>query len=178
MSGKPGGVNSGRSDDDFKVGTSWQQLLEITQQEVDVETALVSLVNDDGVIGAQVAIMRDPSEKHAVCHDGQSGVRGSAAGKADLIADLLPQLNPHFLGNSFCDTARSDPSGLGMGNVTAPQSQADLRELGRLSRTGLACHHHDLVTLDEVSNFVGVCRYRELSVEGDGSPTGQFTFQS
>ena len=65
-----------------------------------------------------------------------------------------------------------------MGNVTAPQSQADLRELGRLSRTGLACHHHDLVTLDEVSNFVGVCRYRELSVEGDGSPTGQFTFQS
>lgn len=178
VGGKPGGVDSGRGDDDFEVWTSWQQLFQVTQQEVDIEAALVSLVNNDGVMGAQVAIVGNLSKQYSVSHDSQCGVGGSAPGEAHLIADLFPQLDPHFLGNSFCDAARGDPSGLGMGNLTTSQGQADLGQLGRLSRTGLACHHHDLVVLDEVSNLVGVCRYRKVSVEGDDSPTRQLTFQS
>lgn len=53
MAGEALGVDGGRGDDDFQVGTARQQLLEIAQQEVDVQAAFVRLVDDDGVVAAQ-----------------------------------------------------------------------------------------------------------------------------
>jgi len=46
------GVDGRRRDDDLQVRTARQQLLQVTEQEVDVQTAFVRFVDDDGVVGA------------------------------------------------------------------------------------------------------------------------------
>ena len=51
MLGKAVSVDGGRGDDDLQVGAARQDLLQVAQQEVDVQAALVCLVNDEGVIG-------------------------------------------------------------------------------------------------------------------------------
>jgi hypothetical protein len=47
---KPIGVNGGRSDNHFEVGSAGQNLTQIAQQEINVQAALVRLVNDEGVV--------------------------------------------------------------------------------------------------------------------------------
>jgi hypothetical protein len=53
---EPGGVDRRRGDDDLEVGAPRQQLLEVAEQEVDVEAALVGLVDDDRVVAAQIPV--------------------------------------------------------------------------------------------------------------------------
>jgi hypothetical protein len=62
------GVDRGRRDDDLEVRALRQQLLEIAQQEIDVEAALVRLVDDDRVVGAERAIGDGLGEQDAVGH--------------------------------------------------------------------------------------------------------------
>ena len=48
------GVERGRRDDHLEVGPRAQQLPQVAQQEVDVEAALVRLVDDDRVVGGEL----------------------------------------------------------------------------------------------------------------------------
>ncbi len=66
-------VDGGGGDDDLQVGTPRQQALEIAQQEVDVEAALVGLVDDDGVIGEQGPVVLRLGEQDAVGHELDEG---------------------------------------------------------------------------------------------------------
>jgi hypothetical protein len=47
------GIDGRRSDDQAQVAALQHQRLQITEQEIDVEAALVRLVDDDGVVAAQ-----------------------------------------------------------------------------------------------------------------------------
>src|SRR5690625_7959559 len=47
------GVDGGRSDDDFQVRATARQPLEIAQQKVDVQAALVSLVDNQRVVRSE-----------------------------------------------------------------------------------------------------------------------------
>ncbi len=47
------GLDGGRGDDDLEVGPAGQQLGQVAEDEVDVEAALVGLVDDDRVVGRQ-----------------------------------------------------------------------------------------------------------------------------
>ena len=52
MRGKTFRINGGRGDHQLQIMSAWtvQQPLQVAQQEIDIETALVGLVNDQGVI--------------------------------------------------------------------------------------------------------------------------------
>src|SRR5690606_32371339 len=52
-------VDGGRRDDDLEIRPSRQQLLEITEQKIDVETALVRLVDDQRVVAIEKTILLD-----------------------------------------------------------------------------------------------------------------------
>ena len=52
VSGESLGVDRGRCDDDPKVGSASDQTGQIAKQEVDVEAALMGLVDDDRVVAA------------------------------------------------------------------------------------------------------------------------------
>ena len=51
--GEPLGVDRRRGDDDLQVGPAGEQLLEVAEDEVDVQAALVRLVDDQRVVAAQ-----------------------------------------------------------------------------------------------------------------------------
>ena len=62
------GVDRRARDDDLEVGAPGEQLLEVAEQEVDVEAALVRLVDDDRVVAAQHPVAVDLVEQDAVGH--------------------------------------------------------------------------------------------------------------
>ena len=68
MLGETVGIDGGRGDDDLQVGAARQDLLEVAQQKVDVQTALVGLVDDQGVVGLQKRIGLLLGQQNAVGH--------------------------------------------------------------------------------------------------------------
>ena len=69
MLGKAVGINGGRSDDDLQVGATRQDLLEVAEQKIDVQTALVRLINDDGVIGLQKRVGLGLGQQNPIGHE-------------------------------------------------------------------------------------------------------------
>ena len=61
-------VDRGRRDDELEVGASRQQSLEDPEQEIDIETALVRLVDDQRVVSAQQAVALQLLEQDPVRH--------------------------------------------------------------------------------------------------------------
>jgi len=73
------GVDGGRRDDELEVRPARQQLAQIAQQEVDVEAALVRLVDDHRVVGAQLR-GRSASRRAGCRRSSASPRRRAAAG--------------------------------------------------------------------------------------------------
>ncbi len=161
MAGEAFGVDGGRGDDDLQVPALAQQLLEVAQQEVDVEAALVGFVDDDGVVGRQPAVARDLGQQDAVGHELDAGVVADLVGEAHLVSDRVADTGLEFLRHPSRHRARGDPARLGAANHagdTAPGRQAQLGQLGGLARAGLAGDdHHRMAAnqLDDTLAFTG-----------------------
>ena len=172
--GETGRVDRRRGDDDPELGTRRQQLLEVAEQEVDGEAALVGLVDDDRVVAAQPPVVVDLGEQNAVGHDLDPGPPGGPAREAHLVADGVPQTHAHLVGEALGDGAGGDAPRLGVADAAPAQPQADLGKLGGLPRAGLAGHDDDLVVPDEPGDLVGVGADRQGGVDveerlvGDG----------
>ena len=131
-------VDRRRGDDDLEVGPPRQQLLEVAEDEVDVEAALVGLVDDQGVVGRQHPVVLELGEQDAVGHQLDQRVLAAVVGEPDLVADGLPERAAELLGDPLGDAAGGDPAGLGVPDQAvhaAPELEADLRQLRGLART-------------------------------------------
>ncbi len=163
--GEPLRVDGRRGDDHLEVGAAGQQLLEVAEQEVDVEAALVRLVDDQGVVLAQLAVGLDLREQDAVGHQLDQRVRPDLVGEPDLPADRLAQRAVQLLGDPLGHRAGGDPAGLGVADQTAhaaAQLQTDLGDLGGLAGAGLTGHDHHLVVADGGEDLVLLLADREL----------------
>ena len=80
-------VDSGAGDDDFQIGPAREELFEVAQEEVDVEGALVGLVDDDGAVVAELRIGGELGEEDAVGHDLDARVAAGLVLEADFEAD-------------------------------------------------------------------------------------------
>jgi hypothetical protein len=150
------GVDRRRSDDQLQVAPPRQQPREIAHQEIDVEAALVRLVEDERVVPAQLAIVLRFGEQDAVGHQLDQALGPRAVLEADLVAHALPERLLQLLGDARGDGARSDAPRLRVTDVpvqAAPGLEADLRQLRRLARAGLAADHHHLVGEDGVADL-------------------------
>ena len=83
--GEPLGVDRRRGDDDLEVGPTGEQPGEVAQDEVDVETALVGLVDDQRVVPGQVAVTRQLGEQDPVGHELDQRVLADLIAEADLV---------------------------------------------------------------------------------------------
>jgi hypothetical protein len=152
------GVDGGRGDDDLQIRPARQQLAQVAQQEVDVQAALMGLVDDDRVVGLEVWIALGFGQQDAVGHqlDRCAGLQPIL--KAHLVAHHLAQRGIELFRNAFGHTGGRNPSGLGVTNQlrtlavftrlppTAPaQRQRDLGQLGGLARARFATHDDDLM---------------------------------
>ncbi len=163
------GVDGGRGDDQLEVRALRQQLLQVAEQEIDIEAALVGLVDDQGVILVQIAIVLDLRQQHAVGHQLDRGARLHAIMEAHLVADGGAQFGAEFLRHPAGQAARGDAPGLRVADApedaaTQPQAcvQTDLRQLGGLAGAGLAAEHDHLMVADQRSHLVAALANRQL----------------
>ena len=118
------GVDGRRGDDQLEVGPLRQQPLEVAEQEVDVEAALVGLVDDDRVVLAQLPVALQLGQQDAVGHQlDPAGLRGPV-GEPDLVADQVAQLGAELLGDPLGDRAGGDPARLGVPDQPRPCRRA------------------------------------------------------
>ncbi len=150
------GVNGGRGNDQLQVFAPGQQLVEVAEQEVDVQAALMSLVNDQGVVGTQVAVAPGLSQENSVGHELDPGCRAGAILKANL-GTHHPGLAQLLL-NSLGDRQGGNTAGLGAadhGPFRCPACiQTHLRQLGCLAGPGITGNNNDLVAFDSLDDFV------------------------
>ncbi len=93
VGGEALGVDGGRRDDDLEVGALGEQPSQVAEQEVDVEAALVGLVDDDRVVAAERAVALDLGQQDAVGHELDHGVGPDLVGEAHRIADDAADLS-------------------------------------------------------------------------------------
>ena len=68
MGREPLKINGCRGDDHLQIRPLGQDGLEVTQQEIDIEAALVRLVDDQGVIAGEVTVILGFGQQNAVGH--------------------------------------------------------------------------------------------------------------
>ena len=163
------GVDGGGGDDELEVGPLRQQLPHVAEQEVDVEAALVGLVDDQRVVGGQEAVGLGLGEQDAVRHDLHVRVVADPVLEADLVTDHRAERGAEFLGHAGRHGARGDAARLGVADETrgaATDLEADLRDLRRLAGTGFATDDNDLMFRDCVSDVLAARRDRQLFGKG------------
>ena len=163
-------VDGGRGDDDLEVGAGGQQPLQVAEDEVDVQAALVRLVDDQRVVAQQLPVPLHLGQQDPVGHHLDPGAVAGLVGEPHLVADGRADLGAQFLGDAFGHGARRDPAGLGVADLAgdaAAEFQADLRQLGGLARAGLARDDDDLVVADGRGYLVLPLADRQLRRIGD-----------
>ena len=140
-----------------------QEVLQVAQQEIDVQRALVGLIDDDGIVFGEGRIALHLGQQHAVGHQFDDGVGTGSIIEADLAAHLAPPGDIEFFRDAPGDGQRGHPPGLCATNHrpgTESGFQAHLRNLSRLARSGLTGDDHDLMSPDR--------RHNVLLAGGDG----------
>ena len=150
-------VDRGRRDDQFEILAPREQRLQIAEQEVDVQAALVRFIENDRVVVRQVRIALRFRQQNAIGHQLDVGLRIRPVIKANLAADLPAPRHLQLLGNPARDGQGRHPTRLRATDLrldAQPGFQAHLGNLRRLARARLACNHHDLAPANRRHDLV------------------------
>ena len=161
-------VERGRRDDELEVRPPREELLQVAQQEVDVEAALVRLVDDDRVVAREIAVALRLGEQDAVGHQLHERIGARVVGEADLVADRGAHRLAQLVGDPRGHRARGDAPRLRVADLpphAAPGREADLGQLRGLAGAGLAADDDDLVRADRALDLAGALRDRQLGRE-------------
>ena len=161
----------------FRSGRARQQLAQIAEQEVDVEAALVRLVEDQRVVAQQPAVALDLGEQDAVGHQLDQRAVAGLVGEPHGVADGVAERGAQFVGDALGDGAGGEPARLGVPDGAADAAaefEADLRQLGGLARPGLAGDDDHLVVVDGRGDLVAPLADRQVGVgdRRDGGGAG------
>jgi hypothetical protein len=155
--GEPLRVDRGRGDDHLEVGPPGEQALDVAEDEVDVQAALVGLIDDQRVVAAEHTVARELVQQDAVGHDLDQRRVAGVVGEPHLVADGLAEWGVQLLGDALGDRTGGQPARLRVPDQALhaqPQLEADLRQLRGLAGPGLPGDDHDLVLLDGVADLV------------------------
>lgn len=155
-----GGINRGGGDDHAQIWAFRQELFQVAEEEVNVKTAFVRLVDNDGVVTTKLLVMGEFIQQDAVGHELDPRGLAGLIREANLIADEIAEFLVAFLRDALRYRARGEASRLGVGDAFAPSEETDLRQLGGFTRPGLTRHHNHLVVPNELRNV--------LRLRGDG----------
>ena len=136
MSSETFSVERCRRDDELEIVATLQELLQVAQQEIDVETPLVRLVDDDRVVSGERSIALRLREQDTVRHQLDVSVRARVVGKSDFVADRLADVRTDLLCHPRSDGTRGDAPWLRVTDLAAHAAagvETNLRQLRRFS---------------------------------------------
>ena len=137
----------------------------MTEEEVDVERALVRLVDDDRVVVAEHRVALHFGKEHAIGEKLHDGVARGLVVEPDFAADFAAPLDPEFLRHAARDGERGDAARLRAGDAardTATGREAHLRDLRRFAGAGLTGENHHRIILDGRGDFLRARGDRQL----------------
>ena len=161
-------VDGRRGDDDFEVGPARGEAVQVAEEEVDVEAALVRLIDDDDFVLREERVGEGFGEEHPVGHQLDDGAVAGFLVKAHLIADRAAKRRIQLFGDACGNATRSDAARLGVGDGAAcaeTEGKAELWQLRRLPRTRFAADDDDLVVADEAEDVVLRRQHRQVGAE-------------
>jgi hypothetical protein len=168
------GVDSRRRDDQLQIGALRQDFLQIAEQKVDIEAALVRLVDDDRVVRVEQRIGLRFGKEDAVGHQLDGRARREIVREAHLVADDFAERRAELFRDAPSRGRSGDTARLRMADETAaaraeaaPEGEADFRKLRGLARAGFAADDHDLIRRDRACDFLASAGYRKRFGEGD-----------
>ena len=144
-------VDGRRGDNHLEIRALGQNGLEVTQQKIDVQAALVGLIDDQRVVAVEVTVVLGFSQQNAVSHQLDQRALGGLIGKTHLITNQLAERRLQLFGNARGHAAGRQPARLGVADQamrTAPQLQTDLGQLRGFTRAGFTGNHHYLMLGD------------------------------
>ena len=150
MLGEALGVDRRGSDDDFEIRPLALDAPQVAEDEVDVEAALVRLVDDQRVVVREATVAADLVEQDAVRHDLDERRRARLIREPHLEADGLADPHVELRGEPARDGLRGDAPRLRVADHAfdaAPGLEAELRQLRRLAAAGVAANDDDAVRL-------------------------------
>ena len=156
------GVDGGRTDDQLQVRPGGQQVFQVTEQEIDVQAALVRLVHDEGVVAFEPRVLTGFGQEHAVGHELDQGVGGGLVMEADLGAD--PVRGADLLGQPVGHGQGGDAPGLGAADHAgraAAGLEAHLGQLGGLAAAGVADDDEHRMLADGGNDIVAPLAHRQ-----------------
>jgi hypothetical protein len=159
------GIDRRRGDDQLQVAPLRQQLLEIAEQEVDVQAALVRLVDDQRVVLFEPGVALRLGEQDAVGHQLDEGIGRAAVAETDLVADQAAGFALQLLRDARRRCPRGDPPRLRVADQasrSAAEFETDLRDLRRLARAGFAADDDHGVLRDQRRDFVAASVDRQV----------------
>ena len=110
-------VDRCRRDDDFEVGAPRKEAREIAEKHVDVEGALVRLVDDEGVVGEEVWVALDLGEQDAVRHHLDKSVILRLIDESHLVTNDIAEFGAEFFGDALRNRAGGDAARLGVADL-------------------------------------------------------------
>ena len=105
-----------------------QNLAQVTEQKVNVQTALMRLVNDDGVIGVEQRVCLRFGQQNAVGHQLDGSITPKAILKTHLVPDHLTGCGVEFFGNALGHAAGGNTSRLGVADQFAAWCRPPVRK--------------------------------------------------
>ncbi|CCK02598.1 putative periplasmic protein kinase ArgK and related GTPases of G3E family [Cronobacter sakazakii 701] len=107
-------IDGRRRNNNFQIRALWQQFAQVTQQKIDVQAALVRLIDDDGVVLHQQAILLDFRQQDTVGHQLNHGIVADVIAKAHFITDAAARLGLQLFGDAVCHGTRRETTRLGV----------------------------------------------------------------
>ena len=132
------GVDGGRGNDQLQVSSFVDQLFQDAEHKVDVQAALVGLVDDNRIVFVEPGITLGFRQQNAVGNHLDVGLGAALVLKADLVAHRLSEILSQLLGDAGGHGGGGNAPGLGAGNLAAdaaPGSQAEFGDLGGFARS-------------------------------------------
>ena len=148
-----------------------QEPLQVAEQEVDVERALVGFVEDERRVGAQERVGLDLRQQNAVRHELDAGVAPGVVVEAHFAADLAAPGDAQFLGDAAGNAHRRHTARLGAADASAKiesRFQAHFWELCRFARAGLPRYDQDAMGAQSRNDLFAPGANREVGRVVDG----------
>ena len=141
-------IDGGRGNDHLQVRALSQKVLQVPQQEIDVQRALMGFIDDDGFVFGKGRIPLHLGQKHAIGHQLNDRVRPRSIIEADLTAHFATPGHIEFLSDSLGDGQCRHPPGLRTTDhrpSAQARFQAHFWNLSRFARPRLTSNNHHWV---------------------------------
>ena len=179
------GLKCGAGQDHLELFSRLHNAPQRAQQKVNVQTALMRLVHNNGVVAHQQRIVRKLRKNNSVSGHAHQCARVRALFKTDLITHQCSKRHAKFHRQARRRGARCNAARLRVRNFTrhaAANFQQHLGQLRGLAAAGFGLHHHNLIATQRSKNVLARRRNRQrlwiFQRRNTGATRGQILFAS